>query len=168
MNIAPQRVATLDYVLSDQNGQVLDDSRARQQPLEYLHGHDNLMPGLERALEGQAAGAHMTITLMPAEAYGLRDESLVRRVARSAFSVTELVPGMRFQTPGDAGPEIVTVLEIEDDEVLVDTNHPLAGETLRYRLEVLSVREATRAELAKGHPLPEGTVASEVEDKKVP
>jgi FKBP-type peptidyl-prolyl cis-trans isomerase SlyD len=167
MNIAPQRVATLHYVLSDQAGQVLDDSRARQRPLEYLHGHDNLMAGLERALEGQTAGAEMTITLMPADAYGLRDESLVRQVARSAFPMAELAPGMRFQTPGDAGPEIVTVLEVEDDEVLIDTNHPLAGETLRYRLEVLSVRDATRAELAKGHPLPAGTEASEVEDKKM-
>lgn len=168
MNIAPQRVATLDYVLSDQSGQVLDDSRARRQPLEYLHGHDNLMPGLERALEGQVPGAQMTITLMPADAYGLRDESLVRRVARSAFPETDLAPGMRFQTPGDAGPEIVTVLEVEGDDVLIDTNHPLAGKTLKYRLEVLSVRAATRAELAKGHPLPPGTEASEVEDKKVP
>lgn len=167
MNIAPQRVATLHYVLSDQAGQVLDDSRARQRPLEYLHGHGNLMAGLERALEGQTAGAEMTITLMPADAYGLRDESLVRQVARSAFPMAELAPGMRFQTPGDAGPEIVTVLEVEDDEVLIDTNHPLAGETLRYRLEVLSVRDATRAELAKGHPLPAGTEASEVEDKKM-
>lgn len=168
MTIAPQRVATLHYELCDRDGQLLDDSRARQQPLEYLHGHDNLMAGLERALEGRPAGAELTVTLMPADAYGLRNESLVRRVARSAFSIAELAPGMRFQTPGDAGPEIVTVLEVDDDEVLIDTNHPLAGETLKYRLEVLSVRDATRAELAKGHPLPPGTEASDVEDKKMP
>lgn len=167
MTIAPQRVATLHYELYDHAGQLLDDSRARQQPLEYLHGHDNLMGGLERALEGLAAGAEMTVTLMPADAYGLRNESLVRRVARSAFSVADLAPGMRFQTPGDAGPEVVTVLEVDNEEVLIDTNHPLAGETLRYCLEVLSIRDATRAELAKGHPLPPGTEASEVEDKKM-
>ncbi|ATJ82295.1 peptidylprolyl isomerase [Halomonas beimenensis] len=168
MTIAPQRVVTLHYVLSDQDGNVLDDSRARQTPLEYLHGHDNIMAGLERALLGREAGAELSVTLMPAEAYGLRDESLVREVGRGAFPVPDLSPGMRFQTPGDDGPEIVTVLEVRDDGVLIDTNHPLAGQTLRYRLEVLDVREATRAELAKGHPLPPGTTPDQVEDKKMP
>ncbi|APE29684.1 peptidylprolyl isomerase [Halomonas aestuarii] len=168
MTIAPQRVVTLHYVLSDQDGNVLDDSRARAQPLEYLHGHGNIMAGLERALEAQSVGAELSVTLMPADAYGLRDEALVREVGRHAFPAPDLAPGMRFQTPGDDGPEIVTILEVRDDSVLVDTNHPLAGQTLRYRLEVLEVREATRAELAKGHPLPPGTEPSEVEDKKMP
>ena len=168
MTIAPQRVVSLHYVLSDRDGNVLDDSRARQTPLEYLHGHGNIMAGLERALEGQASGAELSVTLTPAEAYGLRDEALVREVGRGAFPVPDLAPGMRFQTPGDDGPEIVTVVEVRDDSVLIDTNHPLAGHTLCYRLEVLEVREATRAELAKGHPLPPGTAPSEVEDRKMP
>lgn len=168
MTIAPQRIATLHYVLSDQAGNVLDDSRARQQPLEYLHGHGNIMAGLERALVDQQAGAQLSVTLMPAEAYGLRDEALVREVGRHAFPVEEITPGMRFQTPGDDGPEIVTVREVRDDAVVIDTNHPLAGQVLRYRLEVLAVRDATRAELAKGHPLPPGTEPAEVEDKKLP
>ena len=160
MTIAPQRVVTLHYVLSDADGEVLDDSRARQQPLEYLHGHHNIVEGLERALDGQAPGAQLSVTLMPAEAYGLRNEALVREGGRRA-------PGMRFQTPGDDGPEIVTVIEVRDDSVLIDTNHPLAGRTLRYRLEVLEVRDATRAELAKGHPLPPDTDHTQVEGKKV-
>ncbi len=167
MPIAPQRVVTLHYVLSDADGEVLDDSRVRQQPLEYLHGHHNIVEGLERALDGQAPGAQLSVTLMPAEAYGLRNEALVREVGRSAFPVPDLAPGMRFQTPGDDGPQIVTVLEVRDDSVLIDTNHPLAGRTLRYRLEVLEVRDATRAELAKGHPLPPDTDHTQVEDKKV-
>ncbi|MCL7941259.1 peptidylprolyl isomerase [Halomonas sp. ATCH28] len=168
MTIAPQRVVTLHYVLSDRDGSVLDDSHARRQPLEYLHGHGNIMAGLERALAGQEAGARLSVTLMPAEAYGLRDEALVREVGRHAFPMKEIAPGMRFQTPGDDGPEIVTVLEVRDDAVVIDTNHPLAGQVLRYRLEVLAVRDATRAELAKGHPLPPGTDPGEVEDKKLP
>jgi len=168
MTIAPQRVVTLHYVLSDADGRVLDDSRARQQPLEYLHGHHNIVAGLERALDGQDTGAELTVTLMPAEAYGLRDEALQREVGRDAFPVPELAPGMRFQTPGDDGPEIVTVIEVRDDSVLIDTNHPLAGHTLRYALQVLSVRDATRAELAKGHPLPPDTDHTQVEDKKLP
>lgn len=167
MTIALQQVVTLHYVLTNAAGEVLDDSRARQQPLEYLHGHHNIVAGLEQALAGQQTGAELTVTLMPAEAYGVRNESLVRDVARHAFPVDDLAPGMRFQTPGDAGPEIVTVLEVRDDSVRIDTNHPLAGQTLSYRLEVLDVRDATRAELAKGHPLPPGTEASSVEDKKV-
>ena len=168
MTIAPQRVVTLHYVLSDAEGEVLDDSRERQQPLEYLHGHHNIVEGLERALDGQAEGAELSVTLMPAEAYGLRNEALVREVGRNAFPVDDLAPGMRFQTPGDAGPQIVTVLEVREDGVLIDTNHPLAGKSLRYRLQVLTVRDATRAELAKGHPLPPDTDPSSVEDKKLP
>lgn len=167
MTIAPQCVVTLHYVLIDADGRVLDDSRARQQPLEYLHGHHNIVAGLERALDGQAEGAELTVTLMPAEAYGLRNEALKREVWRDAFPVPELSPGMRFQTPGDDGPQIVTVLEVRDDSVLIDTNHPLAGQTLRYELEVLTVRDATRAELAKGHPLPPDTDHTQVEDKKL-
>ncbi|ERS91763.1 MULTISPECIES: FKBP-type peptidyl-prolyl cis-trans isomerase [unclassified Halomonas] len=172
MTIAPQRVVTLHYVLKevlgDADGEVLDDSRARQRPLEYLHGHHNIVDGLERALEGQAEGAELSVTLMPADAYGVRNEALVREVGRDAFPVPDLAPGMRFQTPGDDGPQIVTVLEVRDDGVLIDTNHPLAGRTLRYALEVLAVRDATRAELAKGHPLPPDTDPAEVEDKKLP
>ncbi|WP_010628050.1 peptidylprolyl isomerase [Halomonas sp. KM-1] len=167
MNIAPQRVVTLHYVLSDAQGQILDDSRARARPLEYLHGHDNIMAGLERELEGHAPGDRLNVTLPPQDAYGERNEELVQSFGRSAFPQQELTPGMRFQTPGDDGPQIVTVLEVSDDEVLVDTNHPLAGQTLSYALEVLSVREANRAELAKGHPLPDDVTPAQVEDRKL-
>ncbi|GGX80947.1 peptidyl-prolyl cis-trans isomerase [Litchfieldella qijiaojingensis] len=168
MRIAPQQVVTLHYTLRDASGTVLDDSRARDTPLEYLHGHHNIVAGLERALEGQPEGATLSVTLKPAEAYGVRDEALVQRVARTAFPADDLAPGMRFQTQGDDGPEIVTVLEVGDTQVTVDTNHPLAGETLSYRLEVLSVRLATRAELAKGHPLPPEVDHTQVEDRKMP
>jgi FKBP-type peptidyl-prolyl cis-trans isomerase SlyD len=103
MSIAAHRVVTLDYVLSDHvssdgQGDVLDDSAARGQPLEYLHGHENIVAGLERALEGQPEGAELSVTLMPADAYGLRDEALVQQVGRSAFGSAELSPGSRFQT----------------------------------------------------------------------
>lgn len=168
MTIAPHRVVSLHYTLRDAKGTLLDDSRSRESPLEYLHGHDNIVAGLERALEGQSAGAELSVTLMPAEAYGMRDEALVQQVARSAFPIDDLAVGMRFQTQGDDGPEIVTVLEVGDTQVTVDTNHPLAGETLSYRVEVLEVREATRAELAKGHPLPADVDHTQVEDRKMP
>ncbi|MCE8019991.1 peptidylprolyl isomerase [Halomonas sp. MCCC 1A11036] len=167
MNIAPQRVVTFHYVLSDEQGQVLDDSRARAKPLEYLHGHDNIVAGLEQALAGHQAGDRLNVTLPPADAYGRRSETLVQEVGRSAFAQDDLAPGMRFQTPGDDGPQIVTVLEVRDDTVLIDTNHPLSGRTLVYAVEILDVREANRAELAKGHPLPADVEPSQVEDRKV-
>ncbi|WP_447895966.1 FKBP-type peptidyl-prolyl cis-trans isomerase [Vreelandella sp. GE22] len=171
MSITSHQVVSLHYVLSDvpSHGQpeVLDDSQARQKPLEYLHGHENILPGLERALEGKAPGDAFSVTLAPVEAYGLRDEALVKTVSQTAFSGADLTPGSRFQTEGEAGPQIVTVLEVEGDKVRVDMNHPLAGRTLAYQVKVLSLREATRAELAKGHPLPPGTEHKKVEDRKV-
>ncbi|MGQ4877316.1 FKBP-type peptidyl-prolyl cis-trans isomerase [Billgrantia sp. LNSP4103-1] len=168
MNIAPQRVVTLHYVLTDAQDHVLDDSRARAKPLEYLHGHANIMAGLERALTGHETGDRLSVTLAPHEAYGERNDDLIQEVGRGAFPQDDLAPGMRFQTPGDDGPQIVTVLEVGDASVVIDTNHPLAGYTLNYALQVLDVREANRAELAKGHPLPASVEPSQVEDRKVP
>ncbi|MGM0831493.1 peptidylprolyl isomerase [Halomonas qinghailakensis] len=171
MSITAHQVVTLHYVLSDVlsdgSTRVLDDSNARAKPLEYLHGHDNILPGLERALEDKTAGDELRVTLAPADAYGIRNEDLVQEVNRASFGNAVLEPGSRFQTEGEAGPQIVTVLSIDGDIVTVDTNHPLAGHTLRYQVNVLEVRDATRAELAKGHPLPPGTEHSKVEDRKV-
>jgi len=171
MSITAHQVVTLHYVLSDVlsdgSTRVLDDSQARQQPLEYLHGHDNILPGLERDLAGKTAGDELRVTLAPADAYGVRNEDLVQEVSRASFGGVAIEPGSRFQTEGEAGPQIVTVLAIDGDNVTVDTNHPLAGHTLRYQVTILDVREATRAELAKGHPLPPGTEHRSVEDRKV-
>lgn len=171
MSITAQQVVTLHYVLSDVlddgSTRVLDDSRTRETPLEYLHGHANIVEGLERALEGSAPGSELMVTLMPAEAYGLRNEALVQTVSRASFGDADVQLGSRFQTEGESGPQVVTVLAIEGNDVTVDTNHPLAGHTLRYQVEVLDTRDATRAELAKGHPLPPGTEHSKVEDRKV-
>ncbi|WP_447556325.1 FKBP-type peptidyl-prolyl cis-trans isomerase [Vreelandella sp. EE22] len=171
MSITPHQVVSLHYVLSDvlSDGTLapLDDSYARNKPLEYLHGHDNILPGLERALSDKAPDDAFSATLAPEDAYGLRDEALVQTLGKDAFGSAPLTPGSRFQTEGEAGPQIVTVLGVENDRVRVDMNHPLAGRTLNYRVKVLSVREATRAELAKGHPLPPGTEHKKVEDRKV-
>lgn len=171
MSITAHQVVTLHYVLSDVlsdgSTHVLDDSHARGQPLEYLHGHDNILPGLEQDLEGRAAGDQLSVTLTPVSAYGVRNEALVQQTSRASFGGADIEPGSRFQTEGEAGPQIVTVLSVEGDTVTVDTNHPLAGHTLRYQVTILEVREATRAELAKGHPLPPGTEHSKVEDRKV-
>lgn len=169
MTIAPQQVVTLHYTLRDADGSVLDDSRQRGEPLSYLHGHDNIVAGLERALDGQRAGAQLQVTLRPAEAYGLRDEALVQEVARSAFGGhADLSPGMCFQAQGPDGPRAVTIVAVGETRVTVDANHPLAGQTLSYALDIVTVRDATRAELAKGHPLAEDVDPSQVEDRKMP
>ncbi|WP_251976912.1 FKBP-type peptidyl-prolyl cis-trans isomerase [Salinicola avicenniae] len=167
MAIKPARVATLHYRLQNAEGRTLDDSRARQQPLEYLHGHGNLFTALESAMAEREAGDTLAVTLSPAEAYGERDEALVSESPRSAFpEAAPLTPGQRFQAQGPEGPRTVTLVAVGDRQVTVDANHPLAGETLTYELAILAVREATRAELAKGHPLPPGTSHTEVEDRK--
>ncbi|MGC3873019.1 FKBP-type peptidyl-prolyl cis-trans isomerase [Halomonas sp. GXIMD04776] len=169
MTVAPHCVVTLHYILRDSAGSVLDDSRQRNAPLEYLHGHDNIVPGLERCLEGLAKGACSTITLAPADAYGLRDEALVQEVSRDAFeNVDMLVPGRRFQAQGPEGLRIVTMMAVGDSMVTVDANHPLAGEALSYSIEILDIREATRAELVKGHPLSDDITHVQVEDRKIP
>ncbi|PRY65796.1 FKBP-type peptidyl-prolyl cis-trans isomerase SlyD [Vreelandella songnenensis] len=171
MSITAHQVVTLHYVLtevlSDNSLRTLDDSLARDKPLEYLHGHDNIVPGLEQALAGLSVGDRKSVTLAPEQAYGLRNEALVQEVGRGSFGNAELTPGSRFQTEGEAGPQIVTVVDVAGDRVTVDTNHPLAGRTLSYAVTILDVRDATRAELAKGHPLPPGTEHSKVEDRKV-
>ncbi|OLO05609.1 MULTISPECIES: peptidylprolyl isomerase [Salinicola] len=165
--IEPSHVASLHYTLLDERGRPLDDSRARQQPLAYLHGHDNLFPALEAALASRKSGERLSVTLAPADSYGERDEALVSESPRSAFPQDQpLKAGQRFQAQGPDGPRTVTVLAADDAQVTVDANHPLAGETLTYEIEILEVREATRAELAKGHPLPPGTSHAEVEDRK--
>ncbi len=169
MSIALQQVVTLHYTLYGPDGRLLDDSRRRDAPLRYLHGHDNIVAGLERALDGHAPGDQLTVELPPEQAYGERDEALIQEVARSAFGEgSELAPGMRFQAQGPDGPRAVTVVAVGEARVTVDANHPLAGQTLRYELEVLDVRGATRAELAKGHPLDEGVEPAQVEDRKLP
>ncbi|WP_110665018.1 FKBP-type peptidyl-prolyl cis-trans isomerase [Salinicola halophilus] len=165
--VAPSRVVTLHYSLTAPDGRTLDDSKARRQPLEYLHGHGNLFAALEGAMIGAEPGERLTATLPPAAAYGERDEALVSETPRSAFaSETPLTPGQRFQAQGPEGPKTVTLVSVAESHVVVDANHPLAGLELTYALEIVDVREATRAELAKGHPLPPGTSHTEVEDRK--
>ncbi|MCI0508476.1 FKBP-type peptidyl-prolyl cis-trans isomerase SlyD [Chromohalobacter marismortui] len=167
MTISPQHVVRLHYVLCDSAEQVLDDSRRREAPLEYLHGHANILPGLEAALAGLCGGDTRDIHLAPEEAYGAHEPDLVQTVARTAFpGVETLSPGMRFQAQGPDGPRTVTLVEADDTQVTVDANHPLAGQSLVFRVDILDVRPARRAELAKGHPLAADVEASEVEDRK--
>jgi FKBP-type peptidyl-prolyl cis-trans isomerase SlyD len=151
MQIAANAVVHIHYTLTDTAGQVLDSS-AGGEPLAYLHGAGNIIPGLEKALEGRQAGEKLSVEVPPEQGYGVRDEALVQQVPRRAFQgVRELKPGMRFHTQGSGGPAQVMVTAVKGDMVTVDGNHALAGQTLKFEVEITKVREATAEELMHGH-----------------
>ena len=151
MHIEKNRVVTLHYTLRDDQGSVIDSSSGRG-PLSYLHGKGNIIPGLEQALAGKAAGDKLDVTVAPAQGYGLRDERLVQIVPRHKFGeVAGLSPGMQVRATGAQGPRLVTVVRVDRDFVTVDGNHPLAGRTLHFSVEVAEVRKATHEEVSHGH-----------------
>lgn len=152
MQITQNTVASIEYTLKDNEGQVLDTSEGRE-PLTYLHGSGNLVPGLESALEGNGEGDSVSVTVDPAEGFGERDENLIQQVPKTAFEGVESIEaGMRFQASDENGQgRIVTVTEVADDEVTVDANHPLAGVPLNFDVNVVEVREASEEEIEHGH-----------------
>ncbi|MQM40143.1 FKBP-type peptidyl-prolyl cis-trans isomerase SlyD [wastewater metagenome] len=151
MQISKDKVVAIDYTLKDNDGEVLDAS-PEGQPLQYLHGAGNIIPGLENALEGKAAGDDVSVTVEPAEAYGQRDDRLQQEVPMEMFQgVDKVEPGMRFQAQTQAGTQVVTVAAVDGETVTVDANHPLAGQTLNFEVKVSEVREATNEELEHGH-----------------
>ena len=151
MEITADTVVLIHYTLKDDSGEVLDSS-AGGEPLAYIQGHGNLVPGLEKALEGKQDGYTAAVTLSPAEGYGTRDEALVQRVPkRSLQGAGEIRKGMQFQARTDDGMRLFTVTGVAGDMVTLDGNHPLADRTLHFDIEVVSVRDATTEELEHGH-----------------
>jgi FKBP-type peptidyl-prolyl cis-trans isomerase SlyD len=151
MNISKDKVVSIDYTLTDNGGQVLDSSQGKE-PLNYLHGAGNIIPGLESALEGKVQGEKVNVQVPPEQAYGPRDERMVQAVPRSAFQGAENIqPGMQFQAQTNAGARIITVVGVQGDQVTIDANHPLAGQTLNFDVDVRGVRDATPEELSHGH-----------------
>jgi len=151
MKIAHEKVVSIHYTLKNKEGTVLDSSSGSE-PLAYLHGFGNIIPGLENALEGKEKGEKLSVSVEPEQGYGARDEQLVQAVPRSAFKgVDDLAPGMQFQAQGPQGTRLVVVTQVAQDVVTVDANHPLAGQTLHFDVEVSEVRDATAEELEHGH-----------------
>lgn len=151
MHIEKNRVVSLHYTLRDEQGAVLDAS-SRRGPLNYLHGKGNIIPGLEEALAGKSAGDKLDVTVPPEKGYGQRDDRLVQIVPRNKINeVSELTPGMQVRTSGPQGARLVTVVRVERDFVTLDGNHPLAGRTLHFSVEVAEVRKATHEEVSHGH-----------------
>ena len=149
MQISANSYAEVDYVLQDENGEVLDDSTSHDgERLRYVHGYGMLVPGLEKRLEGLAAGSTAEIVVPPEEAYGLHDEELVFSVDRGAAPTAG--EGDEIVLEDEGGDEtVVHVVEVHPEELVVDGNHPLAGLTLRYKVVVREVREATAEEIEK-------------------
>ena len=152
MIIAEDTVVLIHYTLTNDAGEVIDSS-AGGDPLAYLHGQGNIIPGLEKALEGRQAGDSLNVRVEPVEGYGLRDEGLVQKVPRRAFGgVADVQPGMQFHAQSSGGhTRVVTVTHVQGDMVTVDGNHPLAGTPLNFEVEITEVREATAEELEHGH-----------------
>ncbi|MFO8044429.1 MAG: peptidylprolyl isomerase [Halomonas sp.] len=156
MLIAQNSVVAFHYTLTNETGEVLDSSEGRE-PLTYLHGAGNIIPGLEKELEGRQAGDKLSAVVAPGEGYGEKQEQLVQEVPRDAFQGVEgIEPGMQFQAQTQGGPLMVTVTSVEGDTVTVDGNHPLAGQTLNFAVEIASVREASEEEIEHGHVHGEG------------
>ena len=151
MRIEKGRVVRMHYTLRDDSGTTIESSGGRE-PLTYLHGFGHLIPGLERTLEGSQAGLVTAVTVLPQDAYGEKDPQAVIRAAREDFpDGLTLEPGIEVQAETPDGPLTFMVVSIEGDEAVLDANHPLAGKTLTFDVEVLDVREATADELAHGH-----------------
>lgn len=151
MQIANNKVVSIHYKLTNDEGSILDSSEG-QEPLAYLHGLGNIIPGLENALTGRAVGDKFTVTIPPEDGYGERDNEMVQSVPKSAFQgVDQIQPGMQFQAQSPEGMQLVTVIDVDGDEVILDGNHPMAGITLTFDVEVTEIRDATAEELDHGH-----------------
>lgn len=152
MKIAKSTVVTIDYTLTSDEGEVIDSSSGGE-PLAYLHGFGNIVPGLENALDGRDEGESVSVKVAPGEGYGERDPELVHRATRAQFQgIDDLEVGMRFQARSGDEMTVVTVIGVEGDDVTLDANHPLAGVNLNFAVKIVGVRAATKVELEHGHP----------------
>jgi FKBP-type peptidyl-prolyl cis-trans isomerase SlyD len=151
MQVTTNAVVSIHYKLTNSSGEVLDSSEGRE-PLAYLHGRGNIIPGLEKELEGKETGSKLSVTVPPEEAYGIHDESLIRQVSRDAFKgIDDLQAGMQFQSQSEKGIEVFTVTKIDGDQITIDGNHSLAGMTLSFDVEIMEIRAATEEEITHGH-----------------
>lgn len=157
MLIANQHVVAIDYTLSNDAGEVIDSS-AGAEPLVYLHGAGNIIAGLEKALAGKAVGDELDVSIEPEDAYGEYSAELITNLGREMFEgVDQLEVGMQFHASApDGGMQIVTIRDVDGDQVTIDGNHPLAGQQLNFKVKVVSVRAASEEELAHGHVHGEG------------
>ncbi|HUI62808.1 MAG TPA: peptidylprolyl isomerase [Steroidobacteraceae bacterium] len=151
MTIKRNSVVTFHYTLKDDTGEVIDSSSG-QEPLAYLHGHGQIVAGLERELEGRSTGDKLSVKVPAADGYGEYNKALVQKVPRRALKgIANISVGMRLHAQSSEGARAVVVTHVAGDMVTLDGNHPLAGQNLNFDIEVTEVREATEEELSHGH-----------------
>ncbi|MCK9505722.1 MAG: peptidylprolyl isomerase [Porticoccaceae bacterium] len=150
MTIQNNSVVAFHYTVSDEDGVQLDSSSG-QSPLTYLHGANNIIPGLEAALTGKSAGDSLKVDIAPDEAYGEYHEGLVQSVPLEAFGDAEVEVGMRFEAQTNDGPISVVITDIDGGNATVDGNHPLAGKKLTFDVTIEDIRPATEEEISHGH-----------------
>ena len=153
MNVSNDTVVSINYTLTDDDGTIIDSNEGRP-ALVYLHGHENIIPGLEKGLEGAAVGEKRKVDVAPADGYGDMDPDRVFEVPKTEFpDELPLEEGMEFCAETPSGEMTITVTEVRDTTVVVDANHPLAGVTLHFDVEVLDVRQGSEEELQMGMPV---------------
>ena len=151
MTIAEHKVVSIHYTLRDPSGAVIDSSEGNE-PLQYIQGMGNIIPGLESAMLGKNVGDKLDVVVDPKEGYGERSEDLIQVLPRSMFAGIDTIEiGQQFQATGGNGPVVITVTEVGDDTVTVDGNHELAGVELHFAVEVVDIRDATAEEILHGH-----------------
>jgi FKBP-type peptidyl-prolyl cis-trans isomerase SlyD len=151
MQVADNMAVSIHYTLTNDDGEVLDSSIG-DEALVYLHGVGNIIPGLEKALHGKVAGDKFNVRIAPEDAYGELMEDMIQVISRDMFEgIDNIEVGMQFNADVSSGSGVVTVVNIEDDDITIDGNHPLAGLALTFDVEVIDVRAATQEETAHGH-----------------
>ena len=152
MKIQKDNVVQIHYTLRLADGEVIDSTKG-EPPFPYLHGADNIVPGLEAALEGRTVGARLSITVPPAEGFGEYDEEFVHEIPLDSFTEeVDLAEGDEIFLLNEHDEEVPGIIEqIKNESIIVNYNHPLAGERLTFDVEVVDIRAATEEELAHGH-----------------
>lgn len=160
MKIENHKVVKMEYTLTNEGGETLDTSVGRE-PLEYVQGVGAIIPGLEKAMEGKIVGDKFKVEIAPNDGYGERNDAMIQEIPKDQFGETEVAVGMQFQVMTGQGAHVVTVVAVEGETVMVDGNHPMAGQTLFFEVEVKEVRDATEEELAKFTQSDEGCKPSD-------
>lgn len=151
MTIQDKKVVSFHYTLTNQDGEQMETTRDKE-PMTYLHGAQNIIPGLESAMAGRSVGDEFQVTLDPADAYGEKKEANIQRISSKHFRFPKkLKPGQVVGLQTRKGPVQVTIVKVGRFNVDVDSNHPMAGQALTFDVEVSAVRDATEEEISHGH-----------------
>lgn len=156
MQITNNTAVSIHYTLKNDDGEVVD-STVGGEPLVYLHGRGNIIPGLESALLQKSVGDKLTVRIEPVDAYGDFNEDMIQIVSREMFDgIDKLEVGMQFHAAVNSGTSTITVTKIDGDDITIDGNHPMAGQALNFSVEIVAVRMATKDEISHGHIHGEG------------